>query len=83
MKSIGITSQVISPPIIFSVTEKEKDALFQYSSYFQKLGFEIEPFGGNEYAFHGQHVDQQYITAVHILKANRYQKFVQLPYNFS
>ena len=50
MKSKEITSQVISPPIIFSVTEKEKDALFQYSSYFQKLGFEIEPFGGNEYA---------------------------------
>lgn len=50
MKNKEITSQVISPPIIFSVTEKEKDALFQYSSYFHKLGFEIESFGGNEYA---------------------------------
>ncbi len=50
MKNKEITSQVISPPIIFSVTEKEKEVLHQYSSHFCKLGFEIEPFGGREYA---------------------------------
>ena len=44
-----ITSQMISPPVIFSVTEKEKALLDEYMEAFIKAGFEIESFGGKEY----------------------------------
>lgn len=44
-----ITSQMISPPVIFSVTEKEKALLDEYMEAFTKAGFEIESFGGKEY----------------------------------
>ena len=45
----GITSQMVSPPVIFSVTEEEKALLDEYMEAFSKAGFEIEPFGGREY----------------------------------
>jgi DNA mismatch repair protein MutL len=45
----AITSQMISPPVIFSVTEKEKALLDEYMEAFTKAGFEIESFGGKEY----------------------------------
>ncbi len=45
----GITSQMISPPVIFSVTEEEKALLDEYMEAFTQSGFEIEPFGGREY----------------------------------
>ena len=44
-----ITSQMISPPVIFTVTEKEKALLDEYMEAFTKAGFEIESFGGKEY----------------------------------
>ena len=44
-----ITSQMISPPVIFSVTEKEKALLDEYMEAFTRSGFEIEAFGGKEY----------------------------------
>ena len=44
-----ISSQIISPPVIFSVTEKEKALLDEYMEAFTKAGFEIESFGGKEY----------------------------------
>ena len=44
-----ITSQMISPPVIFSVTEKEKALLDEYMEAFTRAGFEIESFGGKEY----------------------------------
>ena len=45
----GISSQMISPPVIFSVTEKEKALLDEYMEAFAAAGFELESFGGKEY----------------------------------
>ena len=45
-----IFSQTLNPPVILHVTPKEEDILRQYQSYFEELGFEVEPFGGNAYA---------------------------------
>lgn len=44
------TSQYVSPPILLSLTMQEEVLLKKYMSYFKQLGFEIEPFGGKEYA---------------------------------
>ena len=46
----AIVSQQCNPPIIVSLTSREQIALKEYLDNFEKLGFEIEAFGGNEYA---------------------------------
>ncbi len=46
-------SQMVSPPIILTLTVQEELALSAHLSYFTDMGFEIEPFGGREYAVRG------------------------------
>lgn len=43
-------SQFSEPPIILSLSMKEETALKENMESFTALGFEIEPFGGSEYA---------------------------------
>ncbi len=44
------TSQQLSPPIILSLSLTEQQALTKHLEELQQLGFEIEAFGGREYA---------------------------------
>ena len=44
------TSQAIFPPMLLSLSMQEEELLKKYQSYFEQLGFVIEPFGGREYA---------------------------------
>ena len=44
------TSQMVSPPIILSLTMQEEILLKKFLPEFTKLGYEISPFGGKEYA---------------------------------
>lgn len=48
-----MTSQLISPPIIVSLTTKEKNLIEEYIDSFVGIGFQLEDFGGNEYAITG------------------------------
>ena len=53
MKSLDskeFTSQTIYPPILLTLNMQEEELLKKYMDYFQKLGFELEHFGGKEYA---------------------------------
>lgn len=50
MKNREYTSQYLSPPIILSLSMQEIDVLNTYKDKFTAIGFEIEPFGGDEYA---------------------------------
>lgn len=43
------TSQLLSPPIVLSLTMQEEELLKRYREEFTKLGYEIEHFGGMEY----------------------------------
>ncbi len=43
-------SQLVSPPLIISLSKREEDILNRYRASFEKLGYEIESFGGREYA---------------------------------
>lgn len=45
-----ITSQMVSPPLVLTLTMQEANRLNEYLHYFTEMGFEIEPFGGKEYA---------------------------------
>ena len=44
------TSQYVSPPIVLSLTMQEEVLMKKYMHQFEQLGFEIESFGGKEYA---------------------------------
>ena len=45
-----VTSQALLPPIIVSLTAQEELVYLEYRENFVNLGFEIEAFGGREYA---------------------------------
>ncbi len=49
----SFTTQYVSPPIILSLTMQEENLLKKYLDNFTRIGFEIEPFGGKEYAVRG------------------------------
>ena len=50
MKNREFTSQYLSPPIILTLTIQEAQLLNENMDRFARIGFEIEPFGGEEYA---------------------------------
>ena len=50
MKTREFTSQYLSPPIILSLSMQEAQLLNENIDRFARIGFEIEPFGGEEYA---------------------------------
>ena len=51
------TTQLLMPPIIVSLSSLEMNAYQNYQSYFSELGFEIEPFGGDELSIRGIPMD--------------------------
>ncbi len=51
------TTQLLMPPIIVSLSSLEMYAYQNYQSYFSELGFEIEPFGGDELSIRGIPMD--------------------------
>lgn len=46
----SISSQILNPPIVVTLSAKEEQILAEYKTVFENLGFETEDFGGNEYA---------------------------------
>lgn len=44
------SSQAVSPPIILSLNQEEIAAMERYQDELTRFGYEIEPFGGKEYA---------------------------------
>lgn len=44
------TSQIISPPVILTLSLQEENLLRKHWKSFEQLGFEIEAFGGKEFA---------------------------------
>lgn len=59
--------QMVTPPIILSLSDREKETLEQYMDTFRKMGFEIEPFGGNDYQVCGVPTDLLGISEKDIL----------------
>ncbi|MDD6197161.1 MAG: DNA mismatch repair endonuclease MutL [[Clostridium] aminophilum] len=50
LKDRTFTSQLLNPPLILTLTKKEQRIFEIYRSEFETLGFEIEPFEGNDFA---------------------------------
>ncbi|WP_462398021.1 DNA mismatch repair endonuclease MutL, partial [Hungatella hathewayi] len=53
LKNREYSSQMLDPPIILTLNMNEEVLLKEHMKYFSDMGFEIEPFGGREYAVRG------------------------------
>ena len=53
LKTRDFGTQMVSPPIVLTLSMGEEVLMKRYMAYFNGLGFEIEPFGGREYAVRG------------------------------
>lgn len=53
----SVVSQALMPPVIVSLSAQEELLLQEYLETFVQLGFEIEAFGGSEYALRSVPVD--------------------------
>lgn len=53
LKTREYSSQMVNPPIILTLNANEELMLKEHMEYFTNIGFEIEPFGGKEYAVRG------------------------------
>jgi DNA mismatch repair protein MutL len=52
-----IASQALNPPLIVTLSGKEKECYVNHTKDFESLGFVIEEFGGNDYAIRGVPMD--------------------------
>lgn len=50
LKNREFASQAVSPPVILTLGIKEQEMLEKYGEHIRTFGYEIEPFGGKEYA---------------------------------
>lgn len=53
LKSRTQDTQMVEPPIVLTLNMNEELLLKRYMDHFTRMGFEIEPFGGKEYAVRG------------------------------
>ncbi len=56
-KSGELLSQMVNPPVIITLASAEEELFLRYRQYFEKIGFNIENFGGHEYAMRAIPVD--------------------------
>lgn len=64
-----ISSQMINPPIILNLTMNEATLLEKYMDNFKEIGFEIEAFGGQDYAVRGVPADLYSLDSHEVLMA--------------
>ncbi len=50
LEDFQVQSQLLEPPVIVTLSGREESVLKEYEVSFADMGFEIELFGGNEYA---------------------------------
>ena len=50
LEAKDIQSQMVNPPVIITLTGREESVLKESLEIFEEMGFELEEFGGNEYA---------------------------------
>ncbi len=53
----AVVSQTLMPPLVVTLTGKERECYERHAGDFEALGFLIEEFGGSEYAIRGVPMD--------------------------
>lgn len=64
-----ISSQMINPPIILNLSMNEATLIEKYMDNFKEIGFEIEAFGGQDYAVRGVPADLYSLDSDEVLMA--------------
>lgn len=67
LKNKQISSQVINPPIILNLSMNEAALLDKYIDNFRQIGFEIEAFGGQDYAVRAVPADLYTLDSYEVL----------------
>ena len=67
LKNKQISSQVINPPIILNLSMNEAALLDKYIDNFKQIGFEIEAFGGQDYAVRAVPADLYTLDSYEVL----------------
>jgi DNA mismatch repair protein MutL len=49
-KNKTMTSQLMEPPVIMTFSSQEEEMFLSFREYFENLGFQVDEFGGKEYA---------------------------------
>lgn len=66
-KTGQIHTQMISPPIILNLSMNEADLIQRYLQNFKEIGFEIEPFDGQDFAVRGVPTDLYTLDSQEVL----------------
>lgn len=66
-KTGQIHTQMISPPIILNLSMNEADLIQRYLQNFKEIGFENEPFGGQDFAVRGVPTDLYTLDSQEVL----------------
>lgn len=53
LKNQEYTTQQMNPPVIITLTPRQQEQFCELSGLLTEMGFEVEHFGGNEYAVYG------------------------------
>ncbi len=67
-KAKTFESQQLLPPIVLSLTVREQEVLKQQEAVLNSLGYEFEPFGGNEYSVRAVPADLYSISEKDLLQ---------------
>ncbi len=70
LESKQINQQMIAPPIILSLNMKEQEKLLKCKDAFERLGFMVEEFGGNEFCIRAVPAD--------LIALNQQNMFIEL-----
>ena len=67
LKNKSISTQMINPPIILNLSLKEFDLVNKYLDSFKEIGFDIEPFGGQDFVIRGVPADLYSLDSQQVL----------------
>ena len=60
--------QQMNPPVVFTLSASEELLVKEYGEFLKNAGFELEPFGGSEYAVYGMPMELFRIDSQRLLR---------------
>lgn len=64
----AVVTQQMNPPFVFTLSASEELLLKEYGTFLKNAGFEIEPFGGSEYAVYAMPMELYRIDSRKLLR---------------
>lgn len=64
----AVVVQQMNPPVVFTLSASEELLVKEYGEFLKNAGFELEPFGGSEYAVYGMPMELFRIDSQRLLR---------------